>query len=137
MCGIAGFINPEKSLRDLQEMTRCLSNRGPDDEGFFWESGVGLGHRRLSIIDVSAGGHQPMCFENLAIIFNGEIYNYKEVKILLEKQGYTFQSSSDTEVVLKAFHCWKEKSVEHFIGMFAYAIYDENANELYLFRDRI
>ncbi|HYV54344.1 MAG TPA: asparagine synthetase B, partial [Chitinophagaceae bacterium] len=72
MCGIAGFIDPEKSLHDLREMTRCLSNRGPDDEGFFYEKGIGLGHRRLSIIDLSAAGHQPMCFENLVIIFNGE-----------------------------------------------------------------
>ena len=137
MCGIAGFVNPDKSLHDLQQMTRCLSNRGPDDEGYFFEDGVGLGHRRLSIIDLSDAGHQPMCFDNLVIIFNGEIYNYKEVKSVLEKNGYNFQSSSDTEVVIKAFHCWKEKSVDHFIGMFAYAIYDKDTKELYLFRDRI
>ncbi len=137
MCGIAGFINSQKSLHDLQGMTRCLAHRGPDDEGYFFEDGVGLGHRRLSIIDLSATGHQPMLFEDLVIIFNGEIYNYAEVRKLLEKQGYCFQSSSDTEVVIKAFHCWKEKSLDHFIGMFAYAIYDKKKKELYLFRDRV
>jgi asparagine synthase (glutamine-hydrolysing) len=137
MCGIAGFIDSRKTLQDLQQMTRCLSHRGPDDEGYFFDEGVGLGHRRLSIIDLSASGHQPMFFENLVIIFNGEIYNYKEIRTILERKGYSFQSSSDTEVVIKAFHCWREKFLDHFIGMFAFSIYDKKEKSLYLFRDRV
>ncbi|MFT3676138.1 MAG: asparagine synthase (glutamine-hydrolyzing) [Chitinophagaceae bacterium] len=137
MCGIAGFIDERSNLQDLQDMTRRLSNRGPDDEGYFFQAPVGLGHRRLSIIDLSEGGHQPMHFENLIIVFNGEIYNYKEIRKELETLGYSFLSSSDTEVVLKSFHRWKEKAVERFIGMFAFAIFDKEEQELWLFRDRI
>lgn len=137
MCGIAGFIDERSDLQDLQQMTRRLSNRGPDDEGYFFQSPVGLGHRRLSIIDLTEGGHQPMHFENLVIVFNGEIYNYKEVRKELETLGYNFLSSSDTEVVLKAFHRWKEKAVERFIGMFAFAIFDKQGQEMWLFRDRV
>ena len=137
MCGIAGFIDSTKSLEDLKAMTNALIRRGPDDEGYFFEQGVGLGHRRLSIIDLSICGHQPMFFEDLVIIFNGEIYNYKEVKKELEKEGYSFESSSDTEVVIKSFHCWKEKCVSRFIGMFAFAIYNKADRSIYLFRDRV
>jgi len=134
MCGIAGFIDSTKSLEDLKAMTNALIRRGPDDEGYFFEQGVGLGHRRLSIIDLSVCGHQPMFFEDLVIIFNGEIYNYKEVKKELEKEGYSFESSSDTEVVIKSFHCWKEKCVSRFIGMFAFAIYNKADRSIYLFK---
>ena len=137
MCGIAGFIDSQKILPDLQRMTRCLNNRGPDDEGYYFEHGVGLGHRRLSIIDLSSSGHQPMFFKDLVIIFNGEIYNYKEIKKDLEKEGYCFESSSDTEVVIKSFHCWKEKCVDRFIGMFAFALYNKADQSIYLFRDRV
>lgn len=137
MCGIAGFVDERSNLQDLQVMTRTLSNRGPDDEGYFFQAPVGLGHRRLSIIDLSSGGHQPMHFENLVIVFNGEIYNYTEIRKELEVLGYIFQSSSDTEVVLKSFHRWKEKAVDRFIGMFAFAIFDTTERELWLFRDRM
>lgn len=136
MCGIAGFIDKNKNIHDLERMTDCIIRRGPDDSGIFFENGVALGHRRLSIIDLSAAGHQPMFFQSLVIIFNGEIYNYKEVQKELLKEGYTFISSSDTEVVIKAFHCWGTNCISRFIGMFAMAIYDKDSESLYLFRDR-
>lgn len=136
MCGIAGFIDKAGTQEDLNKMTSCIRRRGPDDSGFFFEEGVALGHRRLSIIDLSDAGHQPMHFEDLIVVFNGEIYNYKEVQQDLRKEGYSFSSSSDTEVVIKAFHCWGPACVNRFIGMFAIAIYDTNEKALFLFRDR-
>lgn len=118
-------------------MTCAITRRGPDDEGIFHQDGVGLGHRRLSIIDLSPLGHQPMSFQDLVIVFNGEIYNYREVQGELIKKGYQFESSSDTEVVLKAFHCWGPACVKRFIGMFAIAVYDKTEKALYLIRDRV
>ncbi|RYY72045.1 MAG: asparagine synthase (glutamine-hydrolyzing) [Chitinophagaceae bacterium] len=136
MCGIAGFIDKTKTRDDLEKMTTCIRRRGPDDSGIFFENNVGLGHRRLSIIDLSTAGHQPMTFEDLVIIFNGEIYNYKEVQSELKSKGYSFNSTSDTEVVIKAFHCWGAECVNRFIGMFAIAINNIKDNSLFLFRDR-
>ncbi|MFN4312838.1 MAG: asparagine synthase (glutamine-hydrolyzing) [Chitinophagaceae bacterium] len=136
MCGIAGFIDGTKILPVLQAMTRKISHRGPDDEGYYFQAPVALGHRRLSIIDLSAAGHQPMQFEGLTMVFNGEVYNYAEIKKELQAKGYQFSSNSDTEVVLKAFHCWQTDCINRFIGMYAFAIYDERSRELYLFRDR-
>ncbi|MDX1629823.1 MAG: asparagine synthase (glutamine-hydrolyzing), partial [Fulvivirga sp.] len=97
---------------------------------------VGLGHRRLSIIDLSEGGHQPMHFNDLSIVFNGEIYNYQEIAKELKDIGYTFQSGSDTEVILKAFDRWGVKAVDRFIGMFAFVLYDKAKGEVLIFRDR-
>lgn len=136
MCGIAGFIDKTKDVRVLEKMTCAISRRGPDDSGAFLEDGVALGHRRLSIIDLSAAGHQPMQFQELVIVFNGEIYNYREVQKDLGTKGYTFQSSSDTEVVLKAFHCWGTDCVQRFIGMFAFAVYNKRDKTLHVCRDR-
>ncbi len=136
MCGIAGFINGAKSKDDLKDMAKAIRRRGPDDEGYYLENNVGLAHKRLSIIDLSAAGHQPMRFNQLVTVFNGEIYNYKEIQQKLIEKGYQFTSSSDTEVILKAFDCWGPKCVDHFIGMFAFALYDEAAETLWLFRDR-
>lgn len=136
MCGIAGFKDKSKLFVDIEKMTTALSHRGPDDHGYYLHNDIALGHRRLSIIDLSCSGHQPMYFENLALVYNGEIYNFKEIRAELEKNGYHFQSSSDTEVVIKAFHCWRVKCVDKFIGMFAFAILDKTENALYLFRDR-
>lgn len=136
MCGIAGFIDKAKNRQVLEQMTCAVERRGPDDVGYYFEDGVALGHRRLSIIDLSSAGHQPMMFEHLAIVFNGEIYNYQEVQRELHKSGYHFQSSSDTEVIIKAFHHWGPDCVNRFIGMFAIAIYDRRENSLFLFRDR-
>ena len=112
MCGIAGFCDFTFSsdLKVLRTMTDSMTYRGPDDSGYRLIKNnfahVGLGHRRLSILDLSQKGHQPMQFENLVIIYNGEVYNFKKVRKNLQELGYQFFSTSDTEVVLKAFHCW-------------------------------
>jgi asparagine synthase (glutamine-hydrolysing) len=136
MCGIAGFVDPSKDRDVLEAMTSAIARRGPDDFGYFLEDGVGLGHRRLAIIDLSPLGHQPMRFEHLVTVYNGEIYNYREVAADLEAKGYSFTSTSDTEVLLKAFHCWGPRCVERFTGMFAIAMWDEAERAFYLIRDR-
>jgi len=142
MCGIAGFcdFNKKSDKKILIEMTEALHHRGPDDGGYsFYEdsyANIGLGHRRLSILDLSSYGHQPMRFENLELVYNGEVYNFKEIRTELEKYGYNFESESDTEVVLKAYHKWGIHAVDKFNGMFSIAIYDVNKNKLILIRDR-
>ncbi len=144
MCGIAGFIdfNRNGNLDLLKKMSDTILHRGPDDSGHeLFDTGsaqVGLGFRRLSIIELSALGHQPMKFEEegLTVIFNGEIYNYQEIRKELEGHGYTFKSHSDTEVILKSYAKWGEKCVERFIGMFAIALYDAQKAKVILFRDR-
>lgn len=117
-------------------MTDILSHRGPDDEGIFCDDRVSLGHRRLSIIDTSNRGHQPMQFEHLQIVFNGEIYNYQELRAELKTAGYQFQSDSDTEVLLKAYHHWGINCVNRLNGMWAICIYDSQHKTLFLSRDR-
>ena len=142
MCGITGFcdFNKKSNLKILKKMTDVLYHRGPDDSGYSFYSlnkyNIGLGHRRLSILDLTSHGHQPMKFENLEIAYNGEIYNFQEIKYELEKHGYSFQSNSDTEVILKAYHKWGIKAVHKFNGMFAIVIYDSYTKELILIRDR-
>jgi Asparagine synthase (glutamine-hydrolyzing) len=143
MCGIAGFVHYNLTLNqdDLRKMVNTIDYRGPDDEGYYFTRSndlqVGMGFRRLAIIDLSKGGHQPMLYENLAVTLNGEIYNYKEIREELQKSGYIFESGSDTEVVIKSFHHWGIKMVDRFIGMFAIAIYNNETHELYLVRDRM
>lgn len=137
MCGIAGFYNTTISAGQLQKLTQCMLHRGPDDQRNYLSEGIGLIHTRLSVIDVSQLGAQPYHFENLVLAFNGELYNYKEVREELVKKGYTFQSASDTEVLVKAFHCWREQCVHKFIGMFAFALYETDSKQLWLFRDRL
>ncbi len=141
MCGITGFFDFEKksSKHDLTIMTDRLSHRGPSSGYSFYENenlNIGLGHRRLSILDLSKYGYQPMFFEHLEIVFNGEVYNFKEIRAELQKLNYYFNSNSDTEVILKAYHKWGVKSVDRFIGMFAIGIYDKNENKFILIRDR-
>jgi len=142
MCGIAGFCDFDKKSdkRTLQNMTEALHHRGPDDSGYnFYKNqyaNIGLGHRRLSILDLSTHGHQPMLFENYEVLYNGEVYNFKEIRVELEKYNYTFESDSDTEVILKAYYEWGIKAVERFNGMFAIAIYDKKEQKLILIRDR-
>ncbi|WFE68801.1 asparagine synthase (glutamine-hydrolyzing) [Thiomicrospira sp. R3] len=142
MCGIAGLVDfgRKTNLETLKKMTDVLFHRGPDDGGYFFEafehSQVGLGHRRLSILDLSNHGHQPMVFNHLTMVYNGEVYNFKEIRAELEKQGYSFESHSDTEVILKAYHKWGIEAVHHFNGMFAIAIFDNQAQTLTLIRDR-
>lgn len=137
MCGIAGFYNAKVDQQTIHDVTVSLRHRGPNDQGSYIRNDVGLIHTRLSIIELSPLGAQPYEFENLRLIFNGELYNYKEVREDLKKLGYAFQSNSDTEVVIKAFHCWSVDCVDRFIGMFAFCIYDERADEIFLFRDRV
>lgn len=142
MCGIAGFCDFSKKsdLQSLINMTNVLSHRGPDDSGYSFYEGdwcqVGLGHRRLSIVDLTKHGHQPMAFEHLEIVYNGEVYNFREIKAELQKYHYVFDSDSDTEVILKAFDKWGMKAVDRFIGMFAIAIFDKKNQNIVFIRDR-
>jgi asparagine synthase (glutamine-hydrolysing) len=142
MCGITGFcdFNKKSSKETLINMTNQIDYRGPDSSGYFIDEKstyqLGLGHRRLSILDLSSLGAQPMTLGNLQIVLNGEIYNFEEIRKELVTYGYTFVSQSDTEVVLAAFHKWGIGSLSRFIGMFAFAIYDSEKQELYIVRDR-
>lgn len=140
MCGIAGLINKNNSPVTesvLRAVTSLVERRGPDAEGYFLENNIGLGHRRLSIIDISEDANQPMKFDDkYVIVFNGEIYNYIEVKEQLLKYGYSFKTKSDTEVILAAYDKWKEKCVEHFNGMWSFAIYNRKEKIFFCSRDR-
>ncbi len=140
MCGITGIIYKNKQDVDLESvvaMTDKLKHRGPDGYGYFVEKNVGLGHRRLSIIDVSDAAAQPFYFgDELVLIFNGAIYNYIEIREQLVAQGYKFHTNSDTEVLLSAYHFWGEKCVDYFNGMWAFAIYDKRNNTVFCSRDR-
>ncbi len=145
MCGITGFVDfKNQSGKDtLVQMTDDLIHRGPDDFGneFFSTPSfsLGLGFRRLSIIDLSLAGHQPMVDDtkNYWIIFNGEVYNFEEIRQELIQKGFTFKSNSDTEVILKAYIEWGIECVKKFIGMFSIAIFDKIKNQLVLIRDRV
>jgi asparagine synthase (glutamine-hydrolysing) len=121
-------------------MISTLNHRGPDDEGTYLDEvdqyQLGLGHKRLSILDLSPLGHQPMKYQNLVIVYNGEVYNFKEIRQELETLGYDFQSQSDTEVILKSYHCWGDEMVSKLNGMFAIIMFDKEKQELTLFRDR-
>lgn len=141
MCGIAGIVshNPERrSFSQMEKMTNILRHRGPDGEGYWTDDQfVHFGHRRLAIIDLTPAGAQPMHYLNrYTIVYNGEIYNYKELKNDLLKQGYNFQSQSDTEVILAAYDCYKERCLSYFDGMFAFAIWDKTEKKLFAARDR-
>jgi asparagine synthase (glutamine-hydrolysing) len=142
MCGIAGFVdfNKKTSMGTLKKMTDAMLHRGPDDAGYeIFEQGnasIGFGQRRLSILDLSPLGHQPMSFEHISVDFNGEVYNFKEIKVELEAIGYIFKSWSDTEVIVKAYHCWGLEMLSKFIGMFAIAILDQKQKKVHIIRDR-
>ena len=142
MCGISGFIDfTQTSSSDLLcKMTDTLYHRGPDGSGYeFFQTNnfqVGFGHRRLSIIDLSDTGKQPMQFEHLWITFNGEVYNFNEIKKELISLNHRFIGHSDTEVILHAFAQWGVSCINKFIGMFAFVIYDTKAEEIYCVRDR-
>lgn len=142
MCGITGFIdfNNTSSFAFLKNCTDAIGHRGPDGSGYEFlqeeTCQVGLGHRRLSVIDLSNAASQPMWYKNFCIIFNGEIYNFAEIKKNLESLGHTFISHSDTEVILHAWEQWKTNMIHRFIGMFVFVIYDRQSEELYCFRDR-
>lgn len=142
MCGIAGIWLAERGGAVdrglLGRMIAALAHRGPDGEGMHVEPGVGLAHRRLSIIDL-AGGHQPLGNEDGSVIvtFNGEIYNFQELAKELAAAGHTFRTHSDTEVIVHAWEEWGEACVERFVGMFAFALWDRNRQCLFLARDRL
>lgn len=144
MCGIVGFrsLSNFEALRDfLPRATASLAHRGPDDSGLFFDErcGVGLGHRRLSVIDLSRAGQQPMSSDDgrVHIVYNGEVYNFKEIRQTLEARGHKFRSETDTEVILKAYLQWGIECLQEFIGMFSLAIWDSRKQLLYLVRDRL
>ncbi len=142
VCGIAGIYNyaNDEPISDsvLRQMTNVLAHRGPDDAGFYVSGRIGLGHRRLSIIDV-AGGHQPIFNEDgtMAIVFNGEIYNYRELTTLVKSRGHKIQTQSDTETILHLYEEFGDACVEYLRGMFAFAIWDARERKLLLARDRV
>ncbi len=141
MCGISGFLTsstcPPREL--LVRMADALQHRGPDDRGYFYDqaAGLGLAHNRLSIIDLTAAGHQPMVGRDgrTALVYNGEVYNSKELRKELEAAGHMFVSRCDTEVVLRAYEQWGRECVNRFCGMFAFALWDDRRKELFLARD--
>jgi asparagine synthase (glutamine-hydrolysing) len=134
MCGIAGFNWKDQSL--IEAMDETMRHRGPDDRGFYLDDNVSLGHTRLAILDLSPKGHQPMHFENLVIVYNGEVYNFKEIRDELQSLGYKFDSGTDTEVILCSYHRWGPSCVERFNGMWALCIYNRKENTFFLSRDR-
>jgi asparagine synthase (glutamine-hydrolysing) len=141
MCGICGELRFDGGEPDFAALARTmarLARRGPDHEGSYSDGPLILGHRRLSIIDLSAHSHQPMVDKalGLALVFNGTIYNYRELRRELATHGYRFFSEGDSEVILKAYHAWGDDCVPRFDGMFAFAIWDEAAQTLFLGRDR-
>ncbi len=142
MCGICGIFNYESNApaerAALQKAAHAMAHRGPDDEGFYVDEGLGLGNRRLSIIDL-AGGHQPIANEDESvwITFNGEIYNYQELRTELEARGHRFRTSSDTETILHGYEEYGVKCLERLRGMFAFGLWDRRARRLLLARDRI
>ena len=143
MCGITGVIdfNKQSSNEVLLAMTNSLAHRGPDGSGVDLQSEnefqIGFGHRRLSIIDLTENAKQPMQFNQFSITFNGEIYNYKEIKLELEKLNHSFSTTSDTEMIIHAYSEWKEACLEKFIGMFAFVVYDKEKQEVFCARDRV
>ena len=142
MCGICGqlrFDGDTPSSESLDNMMNKLARRGPDSNGKWLEGKIGFGHQRLSIIDLSRSGSQPMIDNllKLTLVFNGTIYNYKELRSRLISKGYSFFSSSDTEVIIKAYHYWGEDCVNHLDGMFAFAIWDKPSKKLFIARDRM
>lgn len=141
MCGICGELRLDSNHPDfaaVSRMTDALARRGPDHAGHFSDGPLALGHRRLAVIDLSEHSNQPLVDHELrlALVFNGTIYNYHELRAELSAQGYHFFSDGDSEVILKAYHAWGENCVPRFNGMFAFAIWDMHAGHLFLARDR-
>lgn len=139
MCGIAGIYQNNFGPVDellLKGMLHTLAHRGPDDSGIYVHKNIGLGHRRLSIIDLSEAGHQPMHYKDLVIIYNGEIYNYLEIREKLLELGDVFVTRTDTEVILHAYEKWGKDCLRRFTGMWAFVILDKSKNILFCSRDR-
>jgi asparagine synthase (glutamine-hydrolysing) len=141
MCGITGIFNVDGkpvAINTLKKMTDVIAHRGPDGEGYWTNSFIGFGHRRLAIIDLSPLGHQPMKNndETMVITFNGEIYNFHALRKELQAKGHTFRSKTDTEVLLKTYQEWGDSCIHRLNGMFAFAIWDSRRNRLFAARDR-
>ena len=141
MCGIAGIVNQSGDKiceQSMKKMADAVSHRGPDDEGYLVDGNVGLAHRRLSVIDLSPSGKQPMVAGKgrYTLTYNGEVYNYRESWKWLESRGIVFVSNSDTEVVLQSLIHWGLEALNKFNGMFAFAFWDRGSGELLLARDR-
>lgn len=140
MCGIAGFIDPKLQADDagklIHAMLESIRHRGPDDSSEYHDGAVWLGHNRLSIIDLSETANQPMHYKNTVIVFNGEIYNYLEIKSELEKLGFVFTTHSDTEVILAAYEKWGTDCVNRFVGMWAFVLWDKARKKVFVSRDR-
>ena len=144
MCGFVAAIGrgagrmSETAAFASQALTRTLAHRGPDQEGFFRDDRIAFGFRRLAILDLSPAGHQPMSDEDgrFVLIFNGEIFNYLELRRDLQARGHGFSSTGDAEVLLKAFKEWGESCVRRFNGMFAFLVYDKVAGRVFGARDR-
>ena len=143
MCGIAGIVwtdpNQPVEVELLRRMSEAIRHRGPDDEGVWTGPGVGLAHRRLSVIDLSPAGHQPMTNEDgsVRIVYNGEIYNFLELRKELLRKGHDFRSQTDTEVIVHLYEEEGERCVERLDGMFAFALWDGRRRRMLLARDRV
>ena len=140
MCGICGILVTKGKVdkSSLTKMIEVMKHRGPDDDGIHIDGKVGLGHVRLSIIDLTGQAHQPMASDDgtLWLVYNGEIYNYIEIREELEKKGYSFRSTGDTEVLLKAYEHWGDKCLSRLNGMFSFVIFDRKKKRLFGARDR-
>src|ERR1035437_8903568 len=141
MCGICGIIRFDKQIvqeAPIRKMMQLMKHRGPDDEGVFLVDNVGLGFVRLSIIDLSSAGHQPKISKDgrYVVVFNGEIYNYIELRNELVKEGVLFETQTDTEVLLNAYIHWGEDCLHRFNGMWSFAIYDRQKKSIFIARDR-
>ena len=143
MCGFVAIYNPQEiqkkyTLDLLSRMTRLIEHRGPDNQDFFINQNIMMSHRRLSILDLSKEANQPMTDNEITIVFNGEIYNYIEIKDQLERDhNIQFKTNSDTEVIIKSYKVWGESCVEKFNGMFAFVLWDSSRSEIYFARDRL
>lgn len=139
MCAICGWINEKKDISQKQdtfkEMLELMSCRGKDNTGYHFEKNIMLGHKRLAIVDLE-NGNQPMYYKEYIIVYNGEIYNAEEIKEELKEKGYTFETTSDTEVIIKGYAEYKEKLLDKMEGIFAFGIYNKETKEMFLARDR-
>jgi asparagine synthase (glutamine-hydrolysing) len=142
MCGISGVFSFNDDyvvdIEMLKSMNNAQAHRGPNDQGYYINSGVGLGHRRLSVIDL-AGGHQPIFNEDesVVVVFNGEIFNHHDITKVLKEKGHVFKTNSDTETIVHAWEEWGVECLQHFRGMFAFILWDNNKHELFVARDRL
>src|SRR5262245_14633552 len=142
MCGIAGLVRFDNQAADplvVKRMTDAIAHRGPDGEGFHVSGPVGLGHRRLAIIDLSTAANQPLSNEDgsVLVIYNGEIYNFQSIRAELLARGHHFKSRTDSEVIVHAYEEWGTECLARFNGMFAFALWDARRERLWLVRDRI